>query len=143
MWSLLEWILFLPGAILTFPVLSFAESHALPWLNDLGWVIGGALFWFCVGSEIETGLAERRQPLRVRAYMKTLRLLSLLALPFALLAGLRLGQHYCAVGAPEGWVEIVSYGIVMFWIALGCYSFFMRRAEKRRGLPVSITRDRT
>jgi hypothetical protein len=129
-----EAFLVIPGAVAGLPLAVTGAILEREWLAQTGLVLGATFFWYCVGRHIDSNrgalLSEKAPPI-VRWYMSALIGTSVVLFPLSILAGLRLGVHSCANGAYPYWVDLLSYGILMFWITVGTY-FGWRRRQARK-----------
>jgi hypothetical protein len=117
-----EAFLAVPGVLASLPVTLAGMILDLDWLSHLGLVLGAVFFWYCAGWCVDSAhLDEGSVPLVVRWYLKAVIVLSVILFPLFVLGGLNLGVHSCMDGVPPYWVEVVSYGILMFWITIGSY----------------------
>ncbi len=124
-----EAFLVIPGALAGSPLALAGAIMEREWLTQIGLVLGAAVFWYCVGWHIDSArgvLKSERAPVIVRWYLSAVIVLSVILLPIDIFAGINLGVHSCANGVPPHWVELVGYGIVTFWVAIGCYFGWQR-----------------
>lgn len=135
-----EGFLVMPGVLAGLPLVILGATLDQELLTQTGLVLGAGFFWYCIGWQIDStrGLVEGDQrPLIVRWYLSALTVVSIILLPFDILAGINLGVHSCANGVPPYWVELVGYGIVTFWITIGCYFGWLRfRNARKQGYPL-------
>ncbi len=127
--SFLEAFLVIPGALAGSALALPGAIFDLEWLTQIGLVLGAYFFWYCVGWEIDIArvLAQSEsRPAIVRWYLSAVIVVSFILLPIGILAGTNLGIHSCGVGVPPYWVGLIGYGIMMFWITLGCYFGWLR-----------------
>ena len=119
----------IPGALAGAPLALPGAILGWEWLTQVGLILGACFFWYCVGWQIDGArilVSSESRPAIVRWYLSALTIISFILLPLGILAGINLGIHSCAVGVPPYWVELVGYGISMFWITLGCYFRWLR-----------------
>ncbi len=131
-----EAFLVIPGALAGSPLALAGAIMEREWLTQVGLVLGAAVFWYCVGWQIDSArgvLKSERAPVMVRWYLSAMIVLSVILLPFGVLAGFSLGVHVCAneVFYPY-WADVVGYGILMFWITVGCYFGWQRFRAGRK-----------
>lgn len=130
-----EGFLVMPGVLAGLPLVVLGATCDHEWLTQTGLVLGAGFFWYCVGWKIDVtrGLVQTEdEPIIVRWYLLALIGVSIILLPFDILAGINLGVHSCANGIPPYWAELVGYGIVTFWIAMGCYFGWLRFRDARK-----------
>jgi hypothetical protein len=130
-----EGFLVMPGLLAGLPLVILGATLDQEWLTQTGLVLGAGFFWYCIGWQIDStrGLVhDNETPRFVRWYLSALIVVSIILLPFDVLAGINLGVHSCANGVPPYWVELVSYGIVTFWITIGCYFGWLRFRDARK-----------
>jgi hypothetical protein len=138
-----EAFLVIPGVLAGLPLVLTGAILELEWVTQIGLILGAIFFWYCIGWQVDCvgGSLKPKPPRIVRWYLSALVLLSIVSLPFGVLAGVNLGVHSCASGVPPYWVELVSYGILMFWITIGVYFGWMRfQARKAEKHPSAIFR---
>lgn len=126
--------LVMPGVLAGSPLALLGAIFEREWLMQTGLVLGSGFFWYCVGWRVDSArgiLTAEKAPVIVRWYLSALIMVSIILLPFGIIAGLRLGIHSCAVGVPPYWVELVGYGMVMFWVTLGCFFGWQRYRSGR------------
>jgi hypothetical protein len=129
-----EAFLVIPGVLAGLPVALTGAVLGIEWITQLGLVLGAAFFWYCVGWHVDSirdPSSSESPPAIVRWYLSALMILSIVLLPFGVLVGLKLGVHSCANGVPPYWVELLSYGISMFWITLGPFFGWLHLRERR------------
>jgi hypothetical protein len=125
----------MPGVLAGLPLVILGATFDHEWLTQTGLVLGDAFFWYCIGWQIDCtrGLVQTdERPRIVRWYLSAMTVASIIFLPFDILAGINLGVHSCAVGIPPYWAELVGYGIVTFWITIGCYFGWLRFRDSRK-----------
>jgi len=124
-----EGFLVTPGILAGCPFILAGLLFGVDWLTQLGLILGAAVFWYCAGWQLDAAQTNVRSddpPTLVRWYLMGVRVLSLIVLPFGLLAGFNLGVHYCANGVPPYWVELLSYAVLMVWVTLGTFFTWLR-----------------
>lgn len=128
-----EAVLAFPGLLAGLPIIVIGAVLKNDWVTRSGFVMGAAFFWYCIGWNIDcarTTLKNLQPPWIVVGYIRALQIASAILFPLCMLASVRLGVHFCAVGVPPYWSEILNYGILMFWVTLG--TFFMWRRLRAR-----------
>jgi len=124
----------IPGVLAGLPLALPGAILGLEWLTQTGLVLGAAVFWYCVGWHVDSAraiLRAEKPPAMVRWYLSAVIVICIILLPFAIVAGLNLGVHSCANGANPYWVDLVGYGILMFWITVGSYFGWLRLQARR------------
>jgi hypothetical protein len=128
-----------PGLLAVSPLIVGGLAFDRVWVSRVATTLGAAFFWYSVGCYVDCfRLDENARPHRlVRAYISALFYLSAVLFPFIALAGTRVGNHACIVGAPPAWADLLGYGIVMFWVTLG--TFFAWRRFQNHLPPASFS----
>lgn len=124
----------IPGVLAGLPLVIAGGILGFDSIVQTGMILGAAFFWYCIGWQVDYAHAEGNigePPVFVRWYLSALIILSVIFLPLGVLAGLNLGVHSCAVGVPPYWAEVLSYGIVMFWLTIGAYFGWLRWRVRR------------
>lgn len=122
-----EAVLAIPGILAGLPIILIGALTNSAWVTRTGVVLGATFFWYCVGWYIDCARLNTTEPPKiVVGYIKALRIASAIIFPFCILIGLRVGDHYCAVGVPPLWSELLICGILTFWVTLGTF-FAWRR----------------
>ena len=131
--SFVEAALAIPGALAVLPIIVIGALAEDDLVTSGGIVLGAAFFWYCVGWYVDrdrTTLSTEDPPRIVVGYIQALRIASAILFPLGILAGLRVGNHFCANGVPPYWSELLNYGIFMSWVTLGTF-FAWRRFRAR------------
>jgi hypothetical protein len=137
-----EAFLELPGALAGLPLIVEGLALRRDWVVKSGLVLGAAFFWYCAAwyADRARGMVSSERPPRVVAfYMSSLFVVSAAIFPLVALAGLNVGRHFCANGAPPYWADVLMYGIVMFWVSLGTFFAWRRFGQwRQQRRPLSI-----
>jgi hypothetical protein len=140
-----EGFLELPGVLAGLPVIIGGSALGLDWVTHSGLILGATFFWYCAGwyADRARNIVNTETPPRVVAwYISTLAVISAVMFPVAALAGLNVGQHFCANGVPPYWSEVLTYGIVMSWVTVGTFFAWRRfrrwREQKRPPLVLGV-----
>ena len=123
-----------PGLLVGLPFVLAGAYLNLDWVAELGFILGAAYFWYSVGwyADCSLSLSDRDSPPRyVTLHIAVLEWIGVISMPFLLLAGLKLGEHMCAVGVPPLWSEIVMFCIVGTWATVGSFLVFSRLRQRR------------
>ena len=129
-----EAFIVIPGVLAGLPLALSGALLGIEWITQIGLILGAAFFWYCVGWHVDSTrdvFRSEKPPAIVRWYLSALMIVSVILLPFGVLVGLNLGVHSCANGVPPYWVELLSYGILMFWVTLGMFFGWLRFRARR------------
>lgn len=126
-------VLEVPGTLAGSPLIALGLVLDREWIAVAGLVLGATVFWYCVGWHFDFAQSlsdNERPPKIVRMYLSALVYLSAALFPLGCIACYNVGHHFCAVGAPSLWSELLTDGIVMSWITVG--TFFAWRPYQLR-----------
>jgi hypothetical protein len=127
-------VLEVPGSLAGSPVIALGLFLDREWITMAGLILGATFFWYCVGwyFDVAQNLSDNERPPKiVQMHLSALVYLSAALFPFGCFACYNVGHHFCAVGVPPLWSELLTYGIVMSWLTLGTF-FAWRRFQLRR-----------
>jgi hypothetical protein len=138
--SFLKAFLAAPGVVAGLPLIIAGGLLRNDYLIQAGVTAGAAFFWYALMWYLDCarGLTKSDKPPRhIRAYVTTLKFASVILMPLAIWRGFRLGDRWCAFGAPPMWSEMVMYGIVLGWLTTGTYFTWASIRDRRRARDVT------